>query len=385
MSPAPEGASAIAVYGDLYVVGWISGALPGQTHVGKVDAYIHKYDAAGKKVWARQFGTSEEDSAYDIAVNSSGVYVSGMTSGTLPGQVNAGESDAYIRQYDNDGNEVWTRQFGSSEWDFAPSIAVDSSSIYVAGQTWGIMPNETNAGGIDAYIRKYNNNGHEIWTHQFGSSSDDSASAIAVNSTGIYVAGSFGADAYVRKYDVNGGELWTRQFGSTGSGVQGIDVDTSGIYVVGYTYGALPDQTHVGESDAYIRKYDLDGNEVWTRQFGTDRGDFAGSIVTDNSGIYVVGSTFGALPGQTGVRYYDAFVRKYDTAGNEIWTYQFGSMSDDSASDIVVDSSGLYIVGEIERPIPGDTEADPSDAFIVKLTKDAFEWEKLYLPAIHAN
>jgi len=45
-------------------------------------------------------------------------------------------------------------------------------------------------------------------------------------------------------------------------------VDASGVYVSGYAVGALPGQTNAGGGDAFLRKYDVNGNEVWTRQFG---------------------------------------------------------------------------------------------------------------------
>ncbi|MBX2998946.1 MAG: SBBP repeat-containing protein [Caldilineaceae bacterium] len=386
MSLAPDGASAIAASGDLYVAGATSGAIPSQIHLGKADAFLRKYDVTGNEVWTRQFGSSAEDYVGGVAVDSSGIYVVGVTYGSLPDQTNAGQSDAYIRKYDFDGNEIWTHQFGSTDSDSAADVAVDSSGVYVIGHSYGTL--QPSAGGAGAYVRKYSIDGNEIWTSQFGTSANDFASGVAVDSSAIYITSSSG-DAHIHKYDKNGVELWTRRFGSVvgevGDNAWDVAVDSSGVYVIGDTYGALPDQSHVGESDAYIRKYDLDGNEAWTHQFGTDRLDSAGSVAVDSSGIYVVGNTFGILPGQAGVRYYDAFVRKYDATGNEVWTYQFGSMSDDFAFGVVVDSSGLYIVGEMARPIPGDTEADPADAFILKLTKDAFEWEKVYLPAIHTN
>ena len=39
--------------------------------------------------------------------------------------------------------------------------------------------------------------------------------------------------------------------------------------------GALPGQTHLGTFDAIVRKYDVNGNEAWTRQFGTATDDQA--------------------------------------------------------------------------------------------------------------
>ena len=48
--------------------------------------------------------------------------------------------------------------------------------------------------------------------------------------------------------------------------------------MVGLTRGALPGQTHLGKSDAYVRKYDGDGDELWTRQFGSRGLDMADGV-----------------------------------------------------------------------------------------------------------
>ena len=42
-------------------------------------------------LWARQVGTPAYDEARSVATDSSGVYVTGSTQGTLPGQTSAGE------------------------------------------------------------------------------------------------------------------------------------------------------------------------------------------------------------------------------------------------------------------------------------------------------
>ena len=137
---------------------------------------------------------------------------------------------------------------------------------------------------------------------------------------------------------------WLRQFGSdlTGSG-QGLDparaVAADGsVYVVGDLPRALPGQTSAGGVDAYVRKYDAAGNELWTRQFGTGDTDQAFGIAVNAPGVYVVGVTAGALPGQTTAGD-DVFVRKYDAGGTELWTRQFGSASDDFATGVAADAS----------------------------------------------
>jgi hypothetical protein len=70
-----------------------------------------------------------------VSVGSDGsVLVAGHTDGTLPGQSSAGGYDAFVRKYDAAGAEVWTRQFGSANADYALSVSVGSDgSVLVAG------------------------------------------------------------------------------------------------------------------------------------------------------------------------------------------------------------------------------------------------------------
>ena len=55
-----------------------------------------------------------------------------------------------------------------------------------------------------------------------------------------------------------------------------------------------------------VSSHDAAGNVVWTRQFGTGSTDEAFGLSVDSSGVYVVGSTAGTLPGQTSAGLADA-------------------------------------------------------------------------------
>ena len=375
-------AQAADVDGDVYVVGRTGGSLEGQTSAGSTDAFVQKYDSSGTKLWTRQFGTSASDEASSISVDSSGVYVVGRVSLALPGQTRVGFIDAFVRKYDLSGNELWTRQFGTSGFDEATSITVDASGVYVAGRTDGALPGQTSAGSADAFVRKYDSNGTELWTRQFGSDSTDSAAVITVYASGVYLAGethgtlpgqsSAGSpDAFVSKYDSNGNELWTRQFGSSSvDNVGGIVVDSSGVYLAGRTDGALPAQNSAGSADAFVRKYDSTGSELWTRQFGSPGFDFASGIAVDASGVYLAGAAGSALPNQTSAGGTDAFVRFYDPNGTELWTRQHGTSGVDRANDISVDASGVYLVGMTDGTFPGQASTGSTDAFVARLSSN---------------
>ena len=104
--------------------------------------------------WTRQFGTSSFDVAYAVAVDGSGVYVAGRTDGTLPGEMSAGGDDAFLRKYGAEGTEAWTRQFGTSADDSARGVAVDGTGVIIAGSTPGTLPGQASAGGNDAFVVK---------------------------------------------------------------------------------------------------------------------------------------------------------------------------------------------------------------------------------------
>ncbi len=228
------------------------------------------------------------------------------------------------------GQEIgWTRQFGTFANDYATNIAVDASgNVYVAGKTVGALPEQSSSGDWDVFVRKYDSSGSELWTRQFGTSTNDHATDVAVDASG-------------------------------------------NVYAAGYTGGALPGQSSSGSDDAFVRKYDGSGNELWTKQFGTSTYDYAESVAVDASGnVYVAGLTSGALPGQTSSGGGDAFVRKYDGSGSEIWTKQFGTSTYDEAYDVAVDTfDNVYVVGQTYGALPGQTSSGDGDAFLVKFVQ----------------
>ena len=263
---------------------------------------------AGAFLWTRQFGTSEADAAKAVSVDGSSVYVAGPMG--LHG---------FLQKFDPDGNALWTRQFGTSMEDFTNAVAAGASGVYVAGYT-------TTADDHDVFLQKFDPDGNALWTRQFGTSEFDFATAVAVDASGVYVGGhtlgtfpgetSAGTDAFLRKYDFDGNVMWTHQFGTSGAdGALAIAVDAFRVYVAGWTTGTFPGQPSVtGYQDAFLRTYDPDGNVIWTRQFGPAETDAAHAVAVDASGVYVAG--------KTGIV---AFVQKFDRDGKAVWTRQFGT------------------------------------------------------------
>ncbi len=284
--------------------------------------------------------------------------------------------------------------------DYGNAVTVDASgNVYMAGHIEDALAGQTYAGGTDAFVQKRSSTLAEVWTRQFGTDNNDSVHAVDVDdASNVYLAGTtigefpgytteyFGSDAFVRVYDADGTERWTAQFGTEFATVaQAIAVDGSGsVYVGGHTGGSLPGFENAGGAplgpvsnwnDAFLRKYTSDGNEVWTDQFGHERHDEIHGVSVDAGGaVYVSGYTDSQFEGYTNPGGRDAFVRKYDPDGTVVWTRQFGSQSaagsqpNDKALDIELDANGnIYAAGSTTGAFEGQESGGGNDAFVRKM------------------
>jgi hypothetical protein len=287
----------------------------------------------------------------------------------------------------------WTRQFGTPSSDFASAISATADGAFVAGDTLGTLPGETSAGDDDAFVRRYNADGDVLWTRQFGTESYETAWAVSTTADGVYVAGESGgalsgetnagkSDAFVRRYNADGDVLWTRQFGTAGyDSAFAIAATADGVYVAGNTRRALPGETSAGGYDAFVRRYNADGDVMWTRQFGSPSTDEAFAVAATADGIYVAGDTFGALPGETSAGGYDAFVRRYNADGDVLWTRQFGSPSTDEASSISAHADGIYVAGITGGSLLGETSGS-FKAFVRRYNADGdVLWTRQFGPS----
>jgi len=178
-------------------------------------------------------------------------------------------------------------QFGTQGSDSASGIVVDdASNIYVMGEIGGPLPGHSTIGAPDIFLRKYDSEGNELWTRIFGSSKKDKSLGMRLDSVGhIYITVSEQEGSRIRvvvyKFDGDGNELWSGISSQGGSKIeitaccpQTRTTDPTGnVYVAGFTRVGLPGQTHFGDNDAFISKYDSEGKELWTRQFGSPRSD----------------------------------------------------------------------------------------------------------------
>ena len=89
--------------------------------------------------WTRLIGTSGRERAKGVATDSSGnVFVGGSTSEDLGGETNSGGTDGYLAKFDRDGNRQWVKLLGTADDESIEGVATDSAgAIYVVGATAG--------------------------------------------------------------------------------------------------------------------------------------------------------------------------------------------------------------------------------------------------------
>jgi hypothetical protein len=349
--------------GSVYISGRTNGSIDGTTNGSSGDAFVSKYDAAGTLQWTRQLYSLAAEYSYGVSADGLGsVYITGSTTGSLGGP-NAGNVDAFVTKYDAAGTLQWTRQLGTSTRDEGRAVSADGlGNVYIAGHTNGSL-----GGSGDAFISKYDTAGVLQWTRQFGTSANSGDWRLGVSADGlgnVYISGhtfgslggpnAGGSDAFVSKYDAVGNFLWSRQWGTSASEKSyGVSADGLGsIYISGI---------------AFVSKYDAAGNLQWTGQVETSPGDFSFGVSADGLGnVYISGFTYGSFGGPNAGDY-DAFVSKYDAAGNFLWTQQLGTVAADYSYGVSADGLGnVYFSGFTSGSL-GGLNAGGSDAFVAKI------------------
>ncbi len=259
---------------------------------------------------------------------------------------------------------AWTRHDGTAADEGASAIAVDDGGISVVGTTSGTCETPL-PGGSDGFIQRYDVAGEVLWTRQFGTPGQDWAKDVAADASGLTLLwvsdGSFESrdnawDLFLRRYDPDGNVLWTRQWGQEGGDqVLSIAVDETGITAVGQTTNSpyeedlLPTQATSAATTWRARSSGRRSSAARTKRLQ--------GVTADAAGLNVTGHTYGSLDGPNEGTF-DVFVRRYDRAGKVVWATQFGTSAEDMGMDVAADAAGFTIVGHTNGSLGGPGKGD---------------------------
>jgi hypothetical protein len=389
--------------GNAFVVGSYGGIVdfdpgPGTDNhqaVYGLEVFLCKYDPDGNFVWARTWAADAngfsnglyiiKDCALDVDTTGHS-YVTGSFFNTVdfdPGDgveehSSNGQNDAFLSKFDTNGNLIWVKTWGGDDLGANPGDRGYGVSAESAGFVWVTgsfrttvdfnpgagVENRTSNGDNDVFLMKFSPIGGFLWVSTWGGASYDLGLEVdADDDANAFVTGSFSGD---------------------------VDFDPGPNYDT---------HTSKGVIDPFLSKLDTDGNFLWARTWGgvdtinLVEWEWAEGVEVDLSGnAYVTGLFNGAsglvdLDPGPGVDnhsaiglYYDAFLSKFDPAGNYVWGRTWGGtyeVSDnyESGHDVATNDAGDAIVAGI---FLGTCDFDPgtgtdyhssagyTDSFVVK-------------------
>jgi len=361
--------------GNFYVIGNTTVGLDENTHSGATctdpwnseqdpfpctEVFVMKFDSHRNKLWTRQFGTLGGHSTVwgtsSMAVDTSGkIFIGGHTQGGVNDQSHSGYTindgpdgsvvvpslDTFLIKLDSHGAVERTIQ-GKAMYGGSPIVTADSQGNVYSRWNYEDMDIPT--------LTKHHDDGTELWDTPMIQSG-----SFAVGSSDYL----FAAGQNIEKYDPDGNIIWSNQLYDTSlcsSPSVALSHLTSAItfdgmgntYVSGWTNIIDGACTEIMNEDAYLMKFNRAGDLQWSRQFGDEgRQDWGAGAATDVDGNTVMliesPSTSG---GQSSVT-----LVKYDAAGNLVAEKQLDSTKSIFAGFTTDNNGGVYITG-------ADTESD---------------------------
>jgi hypothetical protein len=278
------------------------------------------------------------------------------------------------------GTPLWAKRFGESDSQDALAVAVDAGGNGIIGGTFvGSMsfggPTMT-AVGIDAYLVKLDAAGNHVWTKHYSGQGTREIRRVAVAPNGdIFVAGAFREqidlgggpvttsqnepNVFVARLDGSGNHIWTRAAGDPNEHdlLEGMAVDTAGNVVVCGDYQGVLDfggapLISTNDRSVFVVKLDASGNTLWAKSLGGPYNERCMSAAADATDHIVITGGFvgpadigGGLISGGGLG--DAYVTRFDPAGNTVFALPFGDSAEQGGTDVVVDASGnIFAAGK---------------------------------------
>ncbi len=240
------------------------------------------------------------------------------------------KTDGWILRMDGDGEVLWNRCYGGTDWDSFKAICPAWDGGWIAvGETCSVDGDVSGLHGVeeifvetDAWVVHIGENGDILWQKTLGGSKSDALFGIA---------------------PVPGGYL---AVGRTNSA----DGDVSGA---------------LGNLDGWVVQLDLEGKIVRQACHGGDDEEQLTTLAQGPEGWLAAGFTWSGLPeGHAS----DAWVLGLDEKGESLFEAQFGNQKQNLASYAVWVDSFWAVAG-----VTQETERPPE--WIVELQPDGSQWK----------
>lgn len=306
---------------------------------GDGDIFISKFNSSGKLLWAKSIGGVSSDQFTSVALDSSSnIHIVGMYRSSVDFDPGAGSfvlssgvyGSLFVLKLDHNGDFIWARSFDGDGYNIPRDITVDhSGNVYTVGDMGtkidfdpgpGSYILESN-GNFDIFISKLDKDGEFAWAIHLGDTSYSYAYRIMADTSGnIYIAGHYNGTVdfdpgpnsfimsstgyismYLLKLDTAAGFSWVKQIGGTGETVcNGITADKfNNIYATGFFSGNTDFDPGTDSfimkaptQNAFVFKWDSAGNFIFSKRLGANYATYGTAIGLDHSGNIYTGGYF---------------------------------------------------------------------------------------------
>jgi hypothetical protein len=336
--------------GNIYVIGIFGFDVdfdpgPGVARREMQNAYfLSKFSPGGEFQWVRTWEGANINVEPCVAAGDDGsVYVTGWFHGAEvdldPGPADSGhtavQNHSFLSRFDRDGNFYWVKTWGGEWWAQVYDLDLaDNGNILLAGCFGGQADLDPGPetfiaqcnGRLDSYVSSLRPDGSLAWAHTFGGRGGegleiDTAYGVKASHDG-YILATGGFNGSVDFDPGEGTDLWASN----------------------------------GAADAWLVKYDSNGDEVWCRTWGGDRDDRGVSVGVDAAGnVYALGFFSGNVAFNPesrrsfirGTSTHSIFLCKYDPSGGYLWTCNWAASERGDCIQLVVGDSGdSYAAGD---------------------------------------
>lgn len=252
---------------------------------------VSKLDDLGNIVWNSGFNCNGSGISIKGLEASDGTYVFGVLNG----------QGLVIVKMDNLGNLIWHNSTQGSGWSGSASTWIMKTGFSETSDGGFVGIAMTTAADLfsnnyKGIVTKVNNNGALMWTRVVGGQNNDTPTDLLVtNDNSIFVLlhslsyGVGGEDVLLTKFDLAGNVLWSKTYGSSGHqiGLSLKQYDDSSIVITGAT-GVTPSWNSI---NGMLIKIDLDGNLIWSKKINKKL-MFHDCEVTSSGNVLMAGSIY---------------------------------------------------------------------------------------------
>lgn len=241
------------------------------------DDVLLKIDANGDTLWTKIMASPGEQLVNCIRNMPTGGFI---TCGATYYQT-AGADDAVLIRYDQNGNELWRKQFGDAEYDYIRSMEVlpDGTLMMTGGSNKKI------------WLRKTDHEGNLIWQKIYGNNIwNDVRDVEPLKDGGFALAATLQTtdldlDMYIIRTDSAGNTKWAKQFGypEYDEALAVRETPSGNLLVAGYREQPINKQ-------AVILELDAAGNRLVDLPIGYQFEDYYADIQVLNDQYVYIGS-----------------------------------------------------------------------------------------------